>query len=69
VCLGCWISSCYGLFPLGGHFKTYEPFISLIFQFFFSGRGELQITETVDIELVDTGACLYLLMCFSYAFK
>jgi len=33
--LGCWISSCYGLFYLGTHFENYEPFISLIFQNFF----------------------------------
>jgi hypothetical protein len=32
--LGCRISSCYGLFPLGGRFETYKPFISLIFQLF-----------------------------------
>jgi hypothetical protein len=31
--LGCWISPCYGLFSLGGRFETYEPLISLIFQF------------------------------------
>ena len=29
--------------------ETYEPFISLIFQFF-SGRGQPRITETVDAE-------------------
>jgi hypothetical protein len=39
-------------------FETYEPFISLIFQFF-SGHGELWKTETVDTESVDTGARLY----------
>jgi hypothetical protein len=33
--LGCWTSSCYGLFLLGGHFETYKPFIYLIFEFFF----------------------------------
>jgi hypothetical protein len=53
--LGCWISPCYGPFSLGAHFETYEPFISLIFQFLFSGHGELWITETVDIESADTG--------------
>jgi hypothetical protein len=31
--LGCWISQCYGPFSLGARFETYEPFISLIFQF------------------------------------
>jgi hypothetical protein len=36
------ISPCYGLFSLGGRFKTYEPFVSLIFQFC-SGRGEPRI--------------------------
>jgi hypothetical protein len=29
-------------FSLGAHFETYEPFISLIFQFF-SGHGKPQI--------------------------
>ena len=33
--LGCWISPCYGLLSLWARFETYEPFISLIFQFFF----------------------------------
>jgi hypothetical protein len=28
--LGCLILPCYGPFPLGGRFETYEPFISLI---------------------------------------
>jgi hypothetical protein len=37
--LGCCISPCYGPFSLGGTFDTYEPFISLIFNFF-SGRGK-----------------------------
>jgi hypothetical protein len=32
---GLLVSPCFGLFSLGGHFETYEPFISLIFQFFF----------------------------------
>jgi hypothetical protein len=36
------------------HFETYEPFISLIFQFF-SGHGKLPITETVDTESADMG--------------
>jgi hypothetical protein len=40
ACLSCWISPCYGPFSLGTHFETYEPFISLIFQFF-SGCGKL----------------------------
>jgi hypothetical protein len=34
-------------------------FISLIFQFF-SGRGDLQITETTVTQSADTGAHLYL---------
>jgi hypothetical protein len=33
--LGCWISSRYGQFSLGARFETYEPFISLIINFFF----------------------------------
>jgi hypothetical protein len=33
--VGCWISPCYCSFSLGARFETYEPFISLIFQFFF----------------------------------
>jgi hypothetical protein len=28
-------SPCYGPFSLGGHFETDEPFISLLFKFFF----------------------------------
>jgi hypothetical protein len=40
------------MFSLGTRFETYEPFISLIFQFF-SGRGKPRITE-----LPDTGARL-----------
>jgi hypothetical protein len=59
VRLGCWISPCYGPFSLGARFETYEPFISLIFQFIFSGRGKPWITETADTESVDTGARLY----------
>jgi hypothetical protein len=39
--------------------ENYEPFISLIFQFFFSGRGEPRVTETAVTESVDTGAHLY----------
>jgi hypothetical protein len=35
ACLGCWISPCYGPFSFGERFETYEPFISLIFKFFF----------------------------------
>jgi hypothetical protein len=39
-------------------FKTYEPFIYLIFKFF-SGHGRPQITETADTESVDRGhACI-----------
>jgi hypothetical protein len=47
---------------LGGHFETYEPFISLILQFFFSGHGELRITETTGTESADKGARLYLFL-------
>jgi hypothetical protein len=32
----------YGPFSLGGSFETYEPFISLIFEFF-SGRGNSRL--------------------------
>jgi len=32
-----------GPFSLGARFETYEPFISLIFQFFFSGGGKPRI--------------------------
>jgi len=32
--LGCWIPPCYGPFSVEVHFETYEPFISLFFQFF-----------------------------------
>jgi hypothetical protein len=38
VRLGCWISPFKGPFSLGARFETYEPFISLIFNFF---RGAL----------------------------
>jgi hypothetical protein len=34
----CWISPCFGPFSLGTRLETYEPFISLIFQFFFGPR-------------------------------
>jgi hypothetical protein len=57
--LGSWNSPCYGFFSLGGSFETYEPIISLFFQYFL-GRGEPRITETADTESVDTGARLYL---------
>jgi hypothetical protein len=30
---GCWISTCYSPFSLGGHFETCELFISFIFTF------------------------------------
>jgi hypothetical protein len=39
--------------------ETYKPFIYLIFNFFFSGSGELQITETTDTELAHMGARMY----------
>jgi hypothetical protein len=35
--------------------RTYEPFISLIFQFFL-GHGKPWITETMDTESADVGA-------------
>ena len=38
--------------------ETYEPFISLIFQFF-SGRGKPRITETAETKSADTGVRLY----------
>jgi hypothetical protein len=34
---------------LGACFKTYEPFISLIFQISFSGRGKPPISETAQM--------------------
>jgi len=42
---------------LGGRFKTYEPFISLIFQFLFFGSS-----PTADTESVDTAVQLYIPM-------
>jgi hypothetical protein len=42
------------------NFEICEPFISLIFKLFFSGRGKSRITETADTESVDTGARPYL---------
>ena len=59
VSLGCWISPCYCPFSLGAHFETYEPFISLFFQFFFSGRGKPLITESADM-----GVWLYLFVVY-----
>jgi hypothetical protein len=56
--MGCQIAPCYGPFSLGARFETYEPFISLIFNFF-SVSGEPRETETADNESVDTGAHLY----------
>jgi hypothetical protein len=52
--LDCWISTRYDPFSLGALFETYELFISLILQFFFSDRGKPQITETAH-----TGVRLY----------
>jgi hypothetical protein len=46
-------------FMLGARFETYEPFISLISQFHFSGRGKARITETANPESADMGARLY----------
>jgi hypothetical protein len=60
--LGCWISPHYGLFLLGGHVETYEPFISLIFQCFL-GRGEPQITETTDTDSADNGGTPVYSLC------
>jgi hypothetical protein len=45
---------------LGARFETYEPFISLIFQFF-SDSSKPRTTETADTESADTGVRLYLL--------
>jgi hypothetical protein len=41
-----------------GHFKTYEPFISLNFNSF-SGRSKSRITETADTESANTGTHLH----------
>jgi hypothetical protein len=38
-----------GPFLLGVHFKTYEPFLSCIVQFFFSGRGQPRIRRSTCI--------------------
>ena len=57
--LGCWISPRYDPFSLGARFEIYEPFISLIFQPFFSGRGQPWITETSDTESAETAVHLY----------
>ena len=66
ACLGCWISPCYGPFPLGARFETYEPFIYLIFQIL-SGCGKPRITEIADTESTDTGSacmcvCVYIVL-------
>jgi hypothetical protein len=50
--LGCCISPCYGPFSLGTRFETYELLFHQFSNFF-------QATVTVDIESVDTEACLY----------
>jgi hypothetical protein len=41
--LGCWSSPSDNPFSFGARFGTYEPFISLIFQFSFSGRSKTGI--------------------------
>jgi hypothetical protein len=41
-------------FSFGARFETYEPFIYLIFHFFFVPR------KSADTESVDTGARLYI---------
>jgi hypothetical protein len=43
---------------LGAHFETYEPFITLILNFF-SGCGKLQIAETTNTDSAHKGARLY----------
>jgi hypothetical protein len=61
--LGCWISTCYGPFWLGACFEIYEPCISSIFKFSFSGHDEPWVTEKPWIsESADMGAQLYFLM-------
>ena len=54
------VTACSGL---GARFKTDEPFISLIFQFFFSGSGKPWITETADTESADTVVRLSVCVC------
>jgi len=45
---------------LGARFGSYEPFVSLIFPIFFSGRGKPRITETADTVSADTrSTCMY----------
>jgi uncharacterized MAPEG superfamily protein len=44
---------CYGPLSFGARFETYEPFISLIFQFF-------GLRQTADTESADPGAQLYI---------
>jgi hypothetical protein len=61
--LGFWISPFYGPFSLGARFETYEEFISLIFQFSFSGRSKPRITESVD-----TGAEFIILSSILFKF-
>jgi hypothetical protein len=55
--LGCRISPCYSPFLLGSSFETYEPFSSLIFQFF-SGRGEPQILN----QWIQGHSCMYIFL-------
>jgi hypothetical protein len=64
--LGCRVSPCYGLFSFGAHFETHEPFISLNFQFYFSGCGKPWIAETTNTESVDMGARLHSVMTTGY---
>jgi hypothetical protein len=47
-------------------FEIYEPFVSLTFWFFFSGRSKPRITATTDTESVDMRAGLYNLYCFRF---
>jgi hypothetical protein len=61
--LGCWISPCCSPFSLGRRFETYEPFISLIFQFFFGPWW------TADTESADTGAHMYVTSSIKYIWK
>jgi hypothetical protein len=62
--LGCWISSRYGPFSLGGHFETYEPFISLIFHIH-SCHGKLQIMNQQIRRHTCTFSTLQLFVCIT----
>jgi hypothetical protein len=58
-----WASGFHHFMSIGARFETYEPVISLIFNYF-GGCHKPRVTETADTESVDTGAQLYFYTVF-----